>query len=116
MSLRFCALALLFALSVQSAQAGGNVGRDRLSAEVDAAVLQQMKDQHIPGIGLAVVMNGHVVKARGYGLANVELGAPVTPDTVFEAGSITKQFTATAIMLLAEEGKVSLDDSISKYF
>ena len=114
--MRLRIVALLLALSVQSAHADGNPNRDALSAEVDAAVLQQMKDQHIPGIGLAVVVDGHVVKARGYGLANIELGAPASPDTAFEAGSITKQFTAAAIMLLVEEGKISLDDSISKYF
>ena len=117
MRLRFqCALALLFAFSVHSAQAGGSANRDGVSADVDAAVLQQMKDQHIPGIGLAVVLDGKLVKAKGYGLANVELGTPVSPDTVFEAGSITKQFTATAILLLAEEGKLGLEDSLSKYF
>ena len=75
-----------------------------------------MKDQRIPGIGLAVVLNGHVVKAKGYGFANIELRTPVTPATVFEAGSLTKQFAAAAILLLAEEGKLSLDDSITKYF
>src|SRR4051812_27927570 len=106
MRLRFqCALALLIALSAQSAHAGGRTNRDGVSADVDAAVLRQMKDQHIPGIGLAVVRDGKVIKAKGYGLANIELDTPVSPDTVFEAGSITKQFTATAIMLLAEAGK-----------
>src|SRR6478609_664629 len=113
---RHCALALFFAFSVQAAHAGGTRDRDQLSAAVDAAVLQQMKDQHIPGIGLAVVMDGKVVKAKGYGLANIERRTPVSPDTVFEAGSITKQFTAAAVMLLAQEGKLSVDDSISNYF
>jgi CubicO group peptidase (beta-lactamase class C family) len=117
MSLRFqFALALYFAFSMQIVQAAGIANREAVSAEVDAAVLQQMNDQKIPGIGLAVVINGHVVKANGYGLANIELGTPISPGTVFEAGSITKQFTASAIMLLAEDGKIRLDDSISKYF
>ena len=117
MRLRFqCALALWLALPMQSALAGGSTNNGNISSEVDAAVLRQMKDQHIPGIGLAVVLDGRVVKAKGYGVSNVELGTPVSPDTVFEAGSITKQFTASAIMLLAEEGKVGLDDGIAKYF
>ena len=117
MSLRFqFVLALYFAFSMQLVQGAGIANRETVSAEVDAAVLQQMNDQKIPGIGLAVVINGHVVKANGYGLANIELGTPISPGTVFEAGSITKQFTAAAIMLLAEDGKISLDDSISKYF
>lgn len=86
------------------------------SVQVDAAVRQQMKEQHIPGVGLAVVRHGKLILARGYGLANVELAAPVSPETVFEAGSITKQFVATAIMLLAQDGKLKLDDNISRYF
>jgi CubicO group peptidase (beta-lactamase class C family) len=108
-----CALALVFTFVVQLARASGDA---KFSADVDAVVRQEMKEQHIPGIGLAVVRNGRIVKAKGYGLANIELNTPVLPETVFEAGSITKQFTATAIMLLAEEGKLGLDDSIAKYF
>src|SRR5690348_1331486 len=117
MSLRIAlGFALLFAFSMHPAQARESARRGSVSKEVDAAVLQQMKEQKIPGIGLAVVVDGRVVKAKGYGLANIELGTRVTPDTVFEAGSITKQFTAAAIMLLVEDGKIQLDDSISKYF
>ncbi len=87
-----------------------------LSAKVDAAVRQQMKDQRIPGLSLAVVRNGTVIKAAGYGFANLEVSAPMRPETIFQAGSITKQFTASAVMLLVEEGKVGLDDSVTKYF
>lgn len=90
--------------------------RHNLSNEVDSAVRQQMQQQRIPGVGVAVVLNGKIIKAKGYGLANVELGTPVSPDTIFEAGSITKQFVAAVIMKLAEEGKLRLDDSIAKYF
>jgi CubicO group peptidase (beta-lactamase class C family) len=86
------------------------------SAEVDSAVRQEMRQQRIPGIAVAVVLNGRIIKAKGYGFANVELDTPVSPKTIFEAGSITKQFVASAIMQLAEEGKLSLDDSIAKYF
>lgn len=83
--------------------------------EVDDYIEAVMKKRQIPGLALAVVKNGKIIKAKGYGLANVELNVPVTPDSVFELASITKQFTATAIMLLVEEGKVGLDDMISKY-
>lgn len=110
------ALALGLAFALTPAVADSAPQRNQLSAEVDAAVLQQMKEEQIPGVGLAVVRDGRIVKAKGYGLANIEVGAPVTPETVFDAGSISKQFTATAIMLLAEEGKLGLDDSIAKYF
>ena len=110
------ALALGLAFALTPAAADSAPQRNQLSAEVDAAVLQQMKEEQIPGVGLAVVRDGRIVKAKGYGLANIEVGAPVTPETVFDAGSISKQFTATAILLLAEEGKLGLDDSIAKYF
>jgi CubicO group peptidase (beta-lactamase class C family) len=69
----------------------------------------------VPGVALAVVRNGQVVKMRGYGLADVERRVPVTADTVFEIGSITKQFTATAIMMLVEQGSIDLADPIGKY-
>src|SRR5215813_681152 len=83
---------------------------------VDDYIQARMRGLHIPGLSLAVVRNGQVVKASGYGVANLELNSAATPQTVYEIGSMTKQFTATAIMMLVEEGKVCLDDSISKYF
>lgn len=83
---------------------------------VDSDVAARLREQHIPGLALAVIRDGRVVKSRGYGLANIELGVPVTPDTVFQLGSIGKQFTATAILMLAEDGKLSLDDKITHYF
>src|SRR5262249_15019911 len=82
---------------------------------VDAYVRAQMQKGHIPGLSVAVVRGGRVVLARGYGLANVECAAPATRDTVYELLSVTKQFTATAILMLAEEGRLSLDDRISRY-
>lgn len=91
-------------------------GDDALSKKVDEAVTALRRDMKIPGTSVAVVRDGRVIKAKGYGLANIELNVPVTPETVFQAGSIGKQFTATAIMMLVEEGKVGLDDSITKYF
>lgn len=81
----------------------------------DDYVRQQMEKQHIPGLALAVVKNGELEKASGYGLANVELNVPVRTDTVFQMQSITKTFTASAIMLLVEEGKLSVEDNITKY-
>jgi CubicO group peptidase (beta-lactamase class C family) len=86
-----------------------------MSAQVDEVVRAQMREQSIPGVSLAVVRNGKIIKATGYGLANVELDVPVTPKMVFNPGSLAKAFTATAVMMLVEEGKVGLDDKISKY-
>jgi CubicO group peptidase (beta-lactamase class C family) len=82
---------------------------------VDDYIRAEMQKRQIPGLALAVVKNGAVVKLQGYGMANLEHDVPVTPDTVFELASVTKQFTATAIMLLVEEGKARLDDPIETY-
>lgn len=82
---------------------------------VDDYVREQMRLRHVPGLALAVVRDGRVVKERGYGFASVELDVPATSATVFEIGSISKQITAAAVMMLVEEGKVALDDPVSKY-
>jgi D-alanyl-D-alanine carboxypeptidase len=81
----------------------------------DDYISSEMERRRIPGLCLAVVRDGKVVKERGYGFANLELKAPVTTNTVFEIGSITKQFTAAVVMLLVAEGKVALDDAIESH-
>ena len=68
-----------------------------------------------PGAAVAVVQNGAVVFKKGYGSANLEYDIPVTPETIFHVASVSKQFTVFALLLLAEEGKLSLDDPIRKY-
>ncbi len=83
--------------------------------KLDDLVLAEMKRQHIPGLSLAVVKNGRVIKEKGYGLANVEHKIAVTPQTIFQSGSIGKQFTAALVMLLVQDGKIALDDPISNY-
>jgi len=81
---------------------------------IDRFVTAEMARQHIPGVAIAVVSRGTVVKARGYGLANVELKVPATDSSVFQSGSVGKQFTAAAVLLLVEDGKLGLDDPITK--
>src|SRR5262249_41892839 len=88
-----------------------SAGADR----VDEFIRAEMNARHIPGLSLCVVKDGHVIKAEGYGLANVELEVPAAPSTVYEIGSMTKQFTAAAIMLLVEKGKIALDKPITAY-
>ncbi len=83
--------------------------------EVDDYVKSQMQKRHIPGFQLAVVREGKIIKVQSYGVANVESGVPVTNDTMFEIASNSKQYTAGAVMLLAQDGKLNLDDSITKY-
>jgi CubicO group peptidase (beta-lactamase class C family) len=74
-----------------------------------------MELRHIPGVSIGVVKEGRVLLAKGYGVANVELAVPATPDTAYGIMSVTKQFTAAAVLLLADEGKLSLDEKIPKY-
>jgi D-alanyl-D-alanine carboxypeptidase len=82
---------------------------------VDDYVTAQMQKRHIPGLSLAVIKDGKVVKMRGYGLASVELGVPATEESVYPLASLTKSFTATAVMMLVEEGKLGLDDHVSQH-
>jgi CubicO group peptidase (beta-lactamase class C family) len=86
------------------------------SDAVNQFVRSEMEKQHIPGLALLVSQNGQAIRAEGYGLANIELNVPVKPETIFQSGSVGKQFTATAVMMLVETGKIGLDDSLSKYF
>ena len=83
---------------------------------IDSFVTTEMAQRHIPGVAIGVYSRGTILLAKGYGLANVELNVPVKPETVFESGSVGKQFTSAAVMMLAQDGKLSLDDSIVKYF
>jgi len=86
------------------------------SDPVDDYIHAEMAKQHIPGLALLVSRGGQVIRAQGYGLANVELQVPVKPETIFQSGSVGKQFTATAVMMLVAEGKIGLDDPLTKYF
>lgn len=86
------------------------------SDNVAQYVKAEMARQHIPGLALLVSRDGEPVRAQGFGFSNVELQVPVKPETLFQSGSVGKQFAATAIMMLVEKGTISLDDSITKYF
>ena len=83
--------------------------------KVDDYVKSEMQRQHLPGLSIVVIKDQKIVKVQGYGLANIELNVPATPETVYKIGSVSKQFIATGIMLLVQDGKIKLDDSISQY-
>ena len=68
-----------------------------------------------PGCAVGISLAGKPLLERGYGMANLEHGVPITASTIFEAGSVSKQFTAAAILLLAKDGKLSIDDPARKY-
>jgi D-alanyl-D-alanine carboxypeptidase len=82
---------------------------------IDQCIKVEMQRERIPGLALAVLKDGKTLKAQGYGLANIELAVPATKDTVFEIGSITKQFTGTLILQLAEDNKLKLDDKVHRH-
>jgi len=83
--------------------------------EVDDYIQAEMQKRRIPGLTLAVTRDGKVVKQKAYGQANVELAVPATPETVYQIASTTKTLTAAAVLKLVEEGKLSLDDSVTKW-
>lgn len=88
---------------------------DNLLEQTIDELIQETYNATEPGAAVIVVKDGEVIFRKGHGMANLELGVPIEPDMVFRIGSITKQFTAVAILMLVEQGKLSLDDSISKF-
>ena len=107
--MRHAALLVVLATTVQALSTGGQTDA------IDTIVREEMATQRIPGMAVAVIRRG-AVKAQGYGLANVEHNVPVTDRTIFQSGSLGKQFTATAIMLQVQDGKLSLSDPLAKFF
>ncbi|HEU0012064.1 MAG TPA: serine hydrolase domain-containing protein, partial [Longimicrobium sp.] len=88
---------------------------DRMAAVADSAAEVLMADTHMPGMSVAVARNGEVVFTRGYGMADVEMGVRAAPETVYGITSISKQFTAAMVLRLVEDGRIALDDSITKH-
>ncbi|HKT58493.1 MAG TPA: serine hydrolase domain-containing protein [Gemmatimonadales bacterium] len=84
-------------------------------AAVDRYVRDEIRRERVPGVSVAVVRGGKIILARGYGEANVELHAPATDSTVYQSGSVGKQFTAALILRLAAAGRLGLDDPIRRH-
>lgn len=82
---------------------------------VDDFVRKQLAASRVPGLSLAIVKDGKLVKVAGYGFADLENRSPAQPDTVYKIGSVSKQFIATGIMLLVQDGRLTLDDPIARY-
>ncbi len=85
---------------------------ESLSSRIDAYVREQIERRRLPGVSVAVVRNGAPILEKGYGYANLEHQTPATADTVYQLASVTKQFTAAAVMALVEEGRLSLDETL----
>jgi CubicO group peptidase (beta-lactamase class C family) len=89
--------------------------QDAQLATLAESVFARWNSTETPGCAVGVARNGQTLLTRGYGMANLETATPITPATIFESGSVAKQFTATAIVLLAMDGKLSLDDPVQKH-
>jgi CubicO group peptidase (beta-lactamase class C family) len=105
--------AICFVLGTTLLGATPHPGRAQ-SAEVDQYIKAEMEKQHIPGLSLVVARDGKIVKQSSYGLASIEFSAPATNATLYQIASATKSFTATAVMMLVEEGKFRTTDSITR--
>ena len=101
---------MLCLAALLSAARGGPIDQ-----KIDAYIQGEMKARRIAGLSIAVVKDGRVVKAQGYGFANAETRTEATPDTVYQIGSVSKQFLASAILLLQQDGKLTLDDKVSRH-
>ncbi|MCL4861940.1 MAG: beta-lactamase family protein [Caldilineaceae bacterium] len=106
-------VALVLLPAATMAQSAGQ--NDEALAGLIDEMLAPMFTPDAPGAAVIVVRDGDIILRKGYGLANVELGVPVQPEMVFRLASVTKQFTALAILMLSEEGKLALSDDISKH-
>jgi len=97
-----------------SASANAQASRDSLAKRVDS-LFADVDNTASPGCAVGVVRNGALVYARGYGMANLDEGIALSPSSAFYIASTSKQFTAASVLLLAAEGKLSLDDDVRKY-
>jgi CubicO group peptidase (beta-lactamase class C family) len=111
----FIAAAAVSAFLGSAAQAQAPDDKN-LAASIDKLAAAAIASGESPGLEVAVVKNGKPVLVKGYGFADLEQHVPVSNNSVFRIGSVTKQFTAVALLLLAEEGKLSLQDKLSKYY
>jgi CubicO group peptidase (beta-lactamase class C family) len=106
--------AAFFALAPAALAQNPGSPADTLPRAVDR-VFASWQDTTGPGCAVGVGRGGRTLYAQGYGMANLETGTPVRPASIFHVASVSKQFTAAAIMLLARDGKLSVDDNIRKY-
>jgi len=112
--IRTIAIVSLFTAVSAWAQATAKAGPDALRDQTDK-VFAKWDSTVTPGCALSVMKEGQIVYKRGYGMADLDHDVAITPATVFHVASISKQFTAAAILLLAHDGKLSLDDDVHKY-
>src|ERR1043165_9303303 len=103
-------LFFLFVFSVIILRASSQAPVEKIDS-----IFKTWSNSNTPGCAVGIVRNDSLIFAKGYGMANLEYGIPITPETIFHMASVSKQFTAYAILLLAKQGKLQLDDDIHKY-
>ena len=86
------------------------------AAQLDSVVRKAVAEKHIVGLSVGVMQNGRVILAKGYGVRDMATKDSVTPQTMFAIGSVTKQFTCSALLMLAEQKRLSLTDPVAKYY
>lgn len=106
-----CATIPLFVVAPAHGDAGALTQAQR--TQIDA--LFAGYDRSTPGCAMGILRDGHIAYSRGYGMADLERAVPIAPSTLFDVGSVSKQFTAAAVLLLAADGKLSIDDDVRKY-
>lgn len=117
--MRTLLVALFFAavcagVPVQAADTEDTPGPAASLEELDKRLADTFRKGKVPGVSVTIIEDGQIVLTKGYGFADLKTKRPVTPDTVFRAGSISKSFTAIGVMMLVEEGKLSLDAKLSE--
>ena len=108
-------LAILAGASTATAQQRSTITRDAFRPRADSLVFTYLAESRAPSAAFAVIRGNDTLAYGAHGLANVEAWRAPTATTIYEIGSLTKQFTSAAIMKLVEQGRVKLDDDLSKY-
>jgi CubicO group peptidase (beta-lactamase class C family) len=106
--------ATLVVVAVAGSSAHAQQPADTVTRSVDR-VFDAFRNTDTPGCAVAVSRNGHIVLERAYGMAYLETATPIQPSSIFHVASVSKQFTAAAVLLLERDGKLSLDDDIRKH-
>jgi D-alanyl-D-alanine carboxypeptidase len=114
--MKLCLAILLLTVQVCQLHSQHSNATNSASQQIDEYIKVQMRRNYIPGLSLAVVKDGKMLKVNAYGLSNIETNGDATPETIYKIGSLSKQFLAAGVMLLVQEGQIGLDDKISNLF
>lgn len=114
LSLASCLFAVVFVPHV-NAQTVSRPAPNSLAGQIEAVVTQGCQQSGVPGYAICVAKEGRIIYSAGFGLADIEARRPATPETIFGLASLTKTFTALALLALVDQGKIGLDDTVDQY-